>query len=229
VALTAIERDFDCLARFDHQGWTGNNHYHNFLLQHVPPQCERVLEIGCGTGAFSRALGGRAKHVTAIDLSSEMIRVARSRSQQFPQIEFEIGDIMGRPLPATQFDCIATIATLHHLPQADVLSRLKEALRPTGRLIVLDLFQAETSLLSTAGLTDHFLNVVALGTTGILRLVHNGRLRVPRAARAAWQAHGKTDRYLTMDEVRSLYASIFPGAVIRKHLLWRYSAVWIKS
>ena len=44
-----------------------------------------------------------------------------------------------------------------------------------------------------------------------------------------WEAHGKTDRYLTMDEVGALYTSIFPGVTIRKHLLWRYSAVWLKT
>jgi isoquinoline 1-oxidoreductase beta subunit len=59
--------------------------------------------------------------------------------------------------------------------------------------------------------------------------VHNGRLRPPREVRAAWEAHGKTDRYLTMPEVRRLYESIFPGVVIRKHLLWRYSAVWTRT
>jgi hypothetical protein len=32
-----------------------------------------------------------------------------------------------------------------------------------------------------------------------------------------------------MDEVRSLYEPMFPGVVIRKHLLWRYSAIWTKS
>ena len=97
--INEIERDFDRLALFDQAGWNGNNHYHNFLLRFVPPNCERVLEIGCGTGAFSQRLAQRAEHVTAMDLSSQMIRVARSRSALFPNIEFEIDDIMTRQLP----------------------------------------------------------------------------------------------------------------------------------
>jgi 2-polyprenyl-3-methyl-5-hydroxy-6-metoxy-1,4-benzoquinol methylase len=226
--LSTIERDFDCIARFEQPGWTVNNQYHEFLLRHLP-QCERALEIGCGTGAFSRALAGRAKQVTAMDLSSEMIRVARSRSQHFPQIQFEVADVMNCPLPAARFDCIATIATLHHVPHTDVLAKLKDALSPGGKLLVLDLYQPHTSLLTPAGVTDHFLNVLALGTTAILRVAHNRRLRVRPEARAAWNAHCKTDRYLTMDEVRSIYGSMFPGVTIRKHLLWRYSAVWIKT
>jgi ubiquinone/menaquinone biosynthesis C-methylase UbiE len=220
--LSAIERDFDRLARFAEAGWTGNNHYHNFLLRHLPAKCESVLEIGCGTGAFSRALARRAKHVTAIDLSSEMIRVARSRSQQLPQIEFAVADVMGLEFPPETFDCIATIATLHHVPTREVLLKLKNALRPGGVLLVLDLYEPK-------GLTDSFLNVVAMGVSVTLRLIHNGRLRPPREVREAWEEHGKTDRYLTMDEVRTLYASIFPGVMIRKHLLWRYSAIWTRT
>jgi 2-polyprenyl-3-methyl-5-hydroxy-6-metoxy-1,4-benzoquinol methylase len=227
--LSAIEKDFDRLAQLDEAGWTAIDHYRDFLLRHVPAQCENVLEIGCGTGAFSRALALSAKNVTAIDLSSEMIRVARSRSSQFPQIEFEVGDIMTRALPAAHFDCIATIATLHHLSHADVLPKLKDALRPGGKLVVLDLYQPETNLLTARGLLDALLHVVALGTSVTLRLFHKGRLRPPREVRAAWEAHGKTDRYLTMDEVRTFYTSIFPGVTIRKHLLWRYSAVWVKK
>jgi 2-polyprenyl-3-methyl-5-hydroxy-6-metoxy-1,4-benzoquinol methylase len=227
--LSAIERDFDRLARFDEEGWTGNNHYHSFLLRHLSAKCESVLEIGCGTGAFSRALARRAKHVTAIDLSSEMIRVARSRSHQFPQIDFEAADVMRREFPPETFDCIATIATLHHVPTRAVLLKLKNALRPGGVLLVLDLYEPERALWRLKGQTDALLNVVAMGASVTLRLIHNGRLRPPPEVRQAWAEHGKTDRYLTMDEVHTLYASIFPGVVIRQHLLWRYSAIWTRT
>ena len=227
--INEIERDFDRLALFDQSGWNGNNHYHNFLLRSVPPNCERVLEIGCGTGALSRRLAQRAEHVTAIDLSSQMIRVARSRSAHFPNIEFEIDDIMTRQLPESEFDCIASIATLHHVPARAVLLKIRDALKPGGGLIVLDLVEPERNLLTANGVADSILNVVAMGASCSLRLFHNGRLRPPREVRAAWAEHGKTDRYLTMDEVRSLYGSLFPGVQIRSHLLWRYSAIWIKS
>jgi 2-polyprenyl-3-methyl-5-hydroxy-6-metoxy-1,4-benzoquinol methylase len=226
--LSTVERDFDRLALFDEEGWTANNHYHEFLLKHVPDECAQILEIGCGTGAFSRRLSPRARHVTAIDLSSEMIRVARSRSSTFSNIEFEIDDIVTRKLPESQFDCISSIATLHHVPTRDVLVKMKQALKPGGSLIVLDLSEPERNIFGPRGLADAILNVMAMGTSCGLRLLHNGRLRPPREVRAAWEEHGKTDRYLTMDEVSSLYRSLFPGVAIRRHLLWRYSAIWIK-
>ncbi len=57
--MSSIEADFDRLALLDDEGWTANNHYHKFLLQHVPRNCENALEIGCGTGAFARLLAKR--------------------------------------------------------------------------------------------------------------------------------------------------------------------------
>ncbi len=226
--MSSVVADFDRLAQLDAIGWTANNQYHDFLLRHVPPLCTNVLEIGCGTGAFSRRLAARAKHVLTMDLSPEMIRVARSRSAHLPNIDFEIADATTRAYPQEHFDCIVTIATLHHLPQRELLMKLKDSLKPSGKLIVLDLFQPERSFVTIQGWCDSFVEPLRMGASVALRLIHNGRLRPPREVRAAWKAHGKTDRYLRMREVRSFYGEIFPGVMIRKHLLWRYSIVWQK-
>src|SRR5439155_1206570 len=121
--MSAIEKDFDRLATLDSEGWTQNNHYHNFLLRDVPENCGTVLEIGCGTGAFARRLAERAGSVVALDLSSEMIRVARSRSAQFPNIDYQVTDAALWDFPAEYFDCVASVATLHHLPQREMLQR----------------------------------------------------------------------------------------------------------
>jgi ubiquinone/menaquinone biosynthesis C-methylase UbiE len=107
--MSVVQADFDRLALLDAEGWTQNNHYHNFLLRHVPSGCESALEVGCGTGAFARRLAERARHVTALDLSPEMIRVARSRSAEYANIEFQVADALAWDFPAAHFDCIANI------------------------------------------------------------------------------------------------------------------------
>jgi SAM-dependent methyltransferase len=227
-AMSTVEKDFDRLALLDSGGWTQNNHYHDFLLRHVPQDCTHALEIGCGTGAFSRRLAQRAQRVTAIDLSSEMIRVARSRSDQLSNLDFEVADLMSRDFPAAHFDCIATIATLHHLPLRPALMKLIDTLRPGGVLLVLDLFETENNLLKLNGVRGAMLNAFAAGVSVSLRLIHNGRLKPPRAVRAAWKEHGKTDSYATLDQIRTLTAEIAPGAKVTRHLLWRYSLIWQK-
>jgi 2-polyprenyl-3-methyl-5-hydroxy-6-metoxy-1,4-benzoquinol methylase len=226
--MSKVRTDFDRLALLDSGGWTHNNHYHDFLLQHVPSGCANVLEVGCGTGAFSRRLTERAQQVLALDLSPEMIRVARANSTQFPQIQFEVADVMAQEFTAAYYDCIATIATLHHVPQREALLKLREALRPGGTMIVMDLFEPNRKILSWSGLVEGVSSVTAMAMSSTLKLVHNGRLRPSPEVRAAWAEHGKTDSHLTMSDVHALYSEVFPGVTIRKHLLWRYSAIWIK-
>src|ERR1041384_2701438 len=111
--MATIEKDFDQLALLDDDGWTHNKHHQKFLLRHVPLPCSRALEIGCGTGAFSRRLAENSEHVLAIDLSAETIGVARSRSDHVPNLEYLCADVMSCDWSGKSFDCIATIATLH--------------------------------------------------------------------------------------------------------------------
>jgi len=222
----SAKEDFDRLAELDQRGWTANNHYHNFLLRQLPLRCVNALEIGCGTGAFSRRLTERARHVLALDLSPGMIRVARSRSSHHSNIDFEVADAMSRDFPTAHYDCIATIATLHHLPRREGVLKLKQALKPGGTLVILDLFQPERSLITFEGWHDSLAELLRLTSSVGLRFIRNGRLRPPREVRAAWEEHGKTDHYLKMKEARALYDEILPGCIVRKHLLWRYSVVW---
>jgi SAM-dependent methyltransferase len=253
--MSTIQQDFDRIALVSPDGSLQNNHYHNFLLRRLPVDCREVLEIGCGKGEFSRRLAERSERVLALDLSPEMIRIARDRSAHLPNIDFQIADVMSYDLPPVGFNCIATIATLHHLPLREVFLKMKAALKPGGMLLVLDLFQAikwhghpardskrlcpspyasNTATNPTLaqsvreGLVDTFLNVIAVPVSVSLRLIHHRRLLPSRAARAAWSEHEKHDIYPTMKEVHALCSEILPGAKIKKHLLWRYSMVWQK-
>lgn len=219
--MSSVEADFDRLALLDEEGWTANNHYHNSLLKHVPPNCENALEIGCGTGAFARDLAGICERVTALDLSSEMIRIARARSAQFGNVEFQMADAMTWNFPHSHFDFVCSIATLHHLQQRELFVKMRETLRPKGVLVVLDLVQSD-------GLFERMLDGVALGVSASLRLIHNGRLQPPAEVRKAWEQHGKHDSYITITQMRALAKEILPGATVRRCLLWRYSLVYRK-
>lgn len=219
--MSSVEADFDRLAVLDDEGWTANNHYHTFLLKHVPQNCENAIEIGCGTGAFARLLANRCNRVVALDLSSEMIRVARARSSEFDNLEFQVADAMTWDFPQSHFDFVCSIATLHHLQQRALFVKMKDALTPGGVLVVLDLVES-------SGLAERMLDVIGLGVSGGLRLIHNGRLKPPAEVRKAWEQHGKHDSYSTVSQMRILANALLPGAVITRHLLWRYSLVFRK-
>ncbi len=217
--MSKVQADFDRIARVSTDSWDHNSHYHHLLLQHVPLYCTEALDIGCGTGTFARQLALLSKHVLAIDLSPEMIRVARERSRQIPNVEFSVADALAMEFGDAQYDCIASIATLHHLPLEETLCKMKRALRPNGVLLVLDLFQPEGPL-------DWLRGVLAEPVSTWLGLLKTHRSRESAELRAAWAEHGCTDSYYTVAQVRNVCARLLPGAEVRQHLLWRYSVVW---
>jgi ubiquinone/menaquinone biosynthesis C-methylase UbiE len=216
-----IQADFDRLAAFSKEGWDHNSHYHSFLLRHVPPHCQQALELGCGSGTFARLLATRAQQVLALDLSPQMISLTRERSWQYTNIDFQVADALVWTFPPGHFDCIISIATLHHLPLEEMLAKMKSALTMNGVLLVLDLYQES--------LTGAFTTLAALPIDLVLKYLKTGHLKEPPEVRAAWAEHGKHDTYLTLSQLRQRCHVILPGVKIRKHLLWRYSLIWKKT
>jgi SAM-dependent methyltransferase len=217
ASLEQVRADFDRIATLPEASWDHNAHHYGWIQRQLSLRPSHVLEVGCGTGALARLLAHRAERVTAIDLSSEMIRVARSRATM-GNLRFEVADIMTWSA-AQPFDAVITVSTLHHLPLETGLSRLRDLVRPGGRLVVLDLFQAATP-------ADQLANLMSMPISAGLRLLHERRLLPPRAVRDAWEEHGARDRYPTIAQVRAIADHLVPGARVRRHLLWRYSLVW---
>lgn len=195
--------------------------YYNYLMRHLPPHAESALEIGCGTGAFTRLLASRADRVLALDLSPQMIRLAKSQSADRQNIEYLLGDVMQLSLPAESYDCIVSIATLHHLPLTQALLKMKDGLKPNGVLIIHD-------LVADAGILDKSMSALAYPISVMRRFWETGRIRMSREFREAWAEHGENEVYLTMAEVREMCKKYLPSAQVKRHLLWRYTVVWRK-
>lgn len=219
---STIQADFDRIALVSGEGWGHNSHYHDFLLAHVPSRCTEALDIGCGTGAFARLLAERADHVLGLDLSPQMIRLARERSQQHPNVDFQVADVTTWTFPRAHFDCIASIATFHHLPLEEMLIKTRDALRVGGTLLILDLYKARD-------LSDFSVSALAVPVGLALRLLKTGRLRQSPDAREAWAQHEPHEAYLPLSCIWQVCAHVLSGAQVRRHLLWRYSIVWKKE
>jgi ubiquinone/menaquinone biosynthesis C-methylase UbiE len=217
-----IRSDFDRLAALDNDDWDHNRHYHDFLIKQLPRACQEALEIGCGAGSFSRRLSKRAHRVLALDLSPEMIKAAKRRSDAYTNIEYQVADVLTWDFPKNKFDCIASIATLHHLPLESILGKMKTALKTNGVLLALDLYAPE-------GPSDRIREILAVPLHTILKIKNTGRLKEPGEIRSAWAQHGARDSYLPVAEVRRKCNQKMPGAIVKKHLLWRYSIVWRKE
>jgi SAM-dependent methyltransferase len=82
-----------------------------------------ALEVGCGTGHFTRWLAERGLHVTGLDTSPAMLAEARRRDSP----SCVLGDALMLPFPARAFDLAFLITTLEFV--SDPLHALAEAVR----------------------------------------------------------------------------------------------------
>jgi SAM-dependent methyltransferase len=221
AATARVRDDFDRIAALPDDPCDHNVRGHARLLAALPARCGDALELGCGTGAFTRRLAERAERVVALDLAPAMIAAARARCAGLANVRFEVADATSWPLGVAQWDAIATIATLHHQPARETLLRARDALRPGGVLLVLD-------LVADAGVADRLRSAGALALNAAWRLARTGRPRMAPEARRLWDEHGRHDVYPTLGEARALAAATLPGARVRRHLFWRYSLVWGK-
>jgi ubiquinone/menaquinone biosynthesis C-methylase UbiE len=221
--VSEVRDDFDHVARIAeqfHAGADGTPEPHErHLLRHVPQPCHAVLELGCGTGEFSRRLASIASKVVALDVSTEMIRVARSRSARLSNIEFLVGDMTTLPLQRGAFDCVVSLNTLHHVDAVQALRTMRAALRrESGTLLLAD-------VLDRSGARNLPINLLA-ATVRLVRRRFLDRESQRGALHAAYKAHGCGESHPTLAEARALAAAELPGAVVRGHLLWRYTVVW---
>jgi len=96
----------------------------------------RVLDVACGTGVMlPYHLSKKVGHVTAIDISPEMTKIARGK---FPQANVEIicGDVETEDFPE-KFDCVMIYNAFPHFPEPEqLIRRLSGLLKPGGTLTV---------------------------------------------------------------------------------------------
>lgn len=96
----------------------------------------RVVDLGCGFGAFARwAARAGAAEVLGIDLSERMLERARAGTDD-DRVRFVRGDLDVIDLPAGAYDLAYSALTLHYVVDLDRLVRVvHDALRPGGRFV----------------------------------------------------------------------------------------------
>lgn len=120
-------------------------------------QIGRLLDVGTGTGRIAELFAARAQHVTALDKSPEMLRLARTRLQHLPagHVSLVQGDFAQLPFPDAGidggFDTVLFHQVLHYAlaPQA-VLAEAARVTAPGGRVVIVDFASHEREELRTA-------------------------------------------------------------------------------
>lgn len=112
----------------------------------------RVLDLGAGTGLLSATVAEKfpAAGITLVDLSVEMLRLARRRFADEPgRFEFRVMDYVREPLPGGPggFDLVVSALSIHHLTHGDKRKTFEKAhasLASGGRFVNADQVQVES-------------------------------------------------------------------------------------
>ena len=106
-----------------------------------PGPFKRLIDLGSGTGRMLRLLAPEAETAIGLDLSQQMLNIARGQSAEagLHNVELRHGDIFDTRLPAGHADLVVVHQVLHYL--SDPAAAVAEAARlvaPGGRLLIVD-------------------------------------------------------------------------------------------
>ncbi len=110
----------------------------------LPLEGARVLEIGCGTGESTVALGEQGARVTGLDVDANALAIGRERCRVYGvEAEFIVGNVtqVDTLLAGRQFDIVIFFASLEHMTLDEKLSAMQSTwamLRPGGIWCVIE-------------------------------------------------------------------------------------------
>jgi SAM-dependent methyltransferase len=101
-----------------------------------PHEHDRALDFGCGVGRLTRALGGSFREAVGLDISAEMVRLARKLNEgRNCRFEVNVRENLGG-LESGSFDFVYTALVLQHMPRTELirsyLGEFMRVLRPGG-------------------------------------------------------------------------------------------------
>jgi len=120
--------------------WPGEIDFYHDLLQTIHPDRVTMLEIACGTGRVSFQLASAGVEITGLDISSELLNMAREKSADIQNVHWALGDMrefdLGQKfelaiIPGHSFQFMLT-----PMDQVRCLDCIKQHLKPNGMLVV---------------------------------------------------------------------------------------------
>jgi 1-acyl-sn-glycerol-3-phosphate acyltransferase len=117
-------------------------------LDAAVPRSGRILDLGCGYGVVAHWLNEQTdgREILGVDYDEPKVRVARSTSEGRRHLAFETRDILEGDLPPA--DAALLLDVLHYITpdaQRRLLARVRQALRPGGRLVIRDMVREDSA------------------------------------------------------------------------------------
>jgi ArsR family transcriptional regulator len=99
-----------------------------------------VADLGVGTGALAETLAPFAGRLIGVDRSDQMLLAAKLRLAPFANVELRRGELERLPVQDGELDLAVMALVLHYVVDpAAVLAEVRRALKPKGRLVLLDM------------------------------------------------------------------------------------------
>ncbi|WP_310621942.1 class I SAM-dependent methyltransferase [Flexibacterium corallicola] len=134
LSFSGLERDYE----------QSRPSYPDAALSHLhqvvsPLPCNRILDVGCGTGKFTRRLARNFPvcNVFGSDVNADMLAQARrsSTSKKIQYLSFSAEKI---PLKSNSFGCVTTAQAIHWFDKAKFFEEAQHLLQPKGWVCVAD-------------------------------------------------------------------------------------------
>jgi 2-polyprenyl-3-methyl-5-hydroxy-6-metoxy-1,4-benzoquinol methylase len=90
-----------------------------------------VLELGCGTGYFTKELARTNAKITAIDISPALLKEAET-AITVPNVKFTLENAYQMTFSDETFDAVVGSSVLHHLDIEKAISEMFRVLKPSG-------------------------------------------------------------------------------------------------
>ena len=140
ISLDFLSHFYDCLTFTEKSKFRKNQ----IGLMNIR-KGEKVLEVGCGTGALSipaKIAVGKSGEVDGIDIAPKMITTAQQKARKSNlKINFRIASVNKLPYPDNSFDLVISSLMFHHLPvkvKKEGLEEIHRVLKKEGRLFLCD-------------------------------------------------------------------------------------------
>jgi 2-polyprenyl-6-hydroxyphenyl methylase/3-demethylubiquinone-9 3-methyltransferase len=138
----------------------------SYVEQAMPLQGRLIVDVGCGGGLLSEAMAQRGAQVTGLDLSAELLEVARQHARETPvavDYRLEAAEAHAVVRPAA-YDIVTCMEMLEHVPDpAAIVAALSALTAPDGHVFV-----------STINRTPRAYALAVLGAEYLLRLLPRG-------------------------------------------------------
>lgn len=99
-----------------------------------------VGDLGAGTGHIAVALAPFVRRIIAVDESTAMLKAARKRAKDLPNVELRTGTLEVLPVADGELDAALLMLVLHHASDpVGVLASARRTLRSGGKLLIVDM------------------------------------------------------------------------------------------